>query len=285
MELLDDFIAPELDNFEIKRGVSTLQDQISCSFKGFINRLNIQEFNEPQIGLSRLEQGSLVHKILENFFNAIPSSSDLKKLPEDKLQEEINKHINSAIQLISQSNFKSIEKERLIKIINEYIKLEKNREYFQVIKTESESKVDVNGLQFSTRIDRMDQMKDGTNLIIDYKTGQNVSLSQLTGDPLDQAQLPIYAITNPVAGIAFATVNSKDCQFKAITKNKFDLPLSQQAIKRMPVWNEQVSEWELELNSASQKFQEGVAEVLPTTNACDYCDYDLLCRFEKSSNN
>ena len=174
---------------------------------------------------------------------------------------------------------------RLIKIINEYIKLEKNREYFQVIKTESESKVDVNGLQFSTRIDRMDQMKDGTNLIIDYKTGQNVSLSQLTGDPLDQAQLPIYAITNPVAGIAFATVNSKDCQFKAITKNKFDLPLSQQAIKRMPVWNEQVSEWELELNSASQKFQEGVAEVLPTTNACDYCDYDLLCRFEKSSNN
>ena len=285
MELLDDFIAPELDNFEIKRGVATLQDQISCSFKGFVSRLNIQEFNEPQIGLSRLEQGSLVHKILENFFNAIPSSSDLKKLPEDKLQEEINKHINSAIQLISQSNFKSIEKERLIKIINEYIKLEKNREYFQVIKTESESKVDVNGLQFSTRIDRMDQMKDGTNLIIDYKTGQNVSLSQLTGDPLDQAQLPIYAITNPVAGIAFATVNSKDCQFKAITKNKFDLPLSQQAIKRMPVWNEQVSEWELELNSASQKFQEGVAEVLPTTNACDYCDYDLLCRFEKSSNN
>ena len=128
-----------------------------------------------------------------------------------------------------------MKSQRLIKIINEYIKLEKNREYFQVIKTESESKVDVIGLQFSTRIDRMDQMKDGTNLIIDYKTGQNVSLSQLTGDPLDQAQLPIYAITNPVAGIAFATVNSNDCQFKAITKNKFDLPLSQQAIKRMPV--------------------------------------------------
>ena len=110
MELVNDFIAPEIDNFEIKRGVATLQDQISCSFKGFVSRLNIQEFNEPQIGLSRLEQGSLVHKILENFFNAIPSSSDLKKLPEDKLQEEINKHINSAIQLISQSNFKSIEK-------------------------------------------------------------------------------------------------------------------------------------------------------------------------------
>jgi len=285
MELIEDWIAPEIDNFEINKGVNTLQDQMSCSFKGFVNRLNIQEFNEPQIGLSRLEQGNLVHKILESFFNEISTSSILKNLTEDKLQDQINKHIGSAIQLISQSNFKSIEKERLTKIINEYIKLEKNRKNFQVIKTESESKVDVNGLKFSTRIDRMDQMEDGTKLIIDYKTGQNVNLSQLIGDPLDQAQLPIYAITNPVDGIAFATVNSKDCQFKAITKNKDDLPITQQAIKRMPEWNEQVSKWKLELNSASQKFQEGVAEVLPTSNACDYCDFDLLCRFEKSGNN
>jgi len=285
MELIDDFIAPEIDNFEIKKGVSTLQDQISCSFKGFVNRLNIQEFDETHIGLSRLEQGSLVHKILESFFNEISSSSKLNKLSEAKLQELISKHIGSASKEISQSNFKSIEKERLTKIINKYIKLEKNREFFQVIKTESESKVDVNGLKFSTRIDRMDQMEDGKKLIIDYKTGQNVNLSQLTGDPLEQAQLPIYAITNPVDGVAFATVNAKDCQFKAITKNKHDLPISQQAIKRMPEWNKQVSEWKSELNSASQKFQEGVAEVLPTINACDYCDYDLLCRFEKSGNN
>jgi len=285
MELIDDFIAPEIDNFEIKKGVSTLQDQISCSFKGFVNRLNIQEFDETHIGLSRLEQGSLVHKILEIFFNEISSSSKLNKLSEAKLQELISKHIGSASKEISQSNFKSIEKERLTKIINKYIKLEKNREFFQVIKTESESKVDVNGLKFSTRIDRMDQMEDGKKLIIDYKTGQNVNLSQLTGDPLEQAQLPIYAITNSVDGVAFATVNAKDCQFKAITKNKHDLPISQQAIKRMPEWNKQVSEWKSELNSASQKFQEGVAEVLPTINACDYCDYDLLCRFEKSGNN
>ena len=285
MEQIYDFIAPGIDSFEIKRGVSTLQDQISCSFKGFVNRLNIQEFNEPQIGLSRLEQGNLVHKILERFFNEVPSSSDLNNLSEDKLQVLIKKHINSSIKAISQSSFKFIESQRLTKIINEYIKLEKNRAYFQVIKTESESKVDVNGLQFSTRIDRMDQMEDGTKLIIDYKTGQNVNLSQLTGDPLDQAQLPIYAITNTVDGVAFATVNSKDCQFKAITKNKDDLPLSQQMMKRMPEWNEQLSEWKLELNSASQQFQEGVAEVLPTINACDYCDYDLLCRFEKSGNN
>ena len=285
MELIEDWIAPEIDNFEINKGVNTLQDQMSCSFKGFVNRLNIQEFNEPQIGLSRLEQGNLVHKILESFFNEISTSSILKNLTEDKLQDQINKHIGSAIKEISQLNFKLIEKDRLKQIINEYIKLEKNRKNFQVIKTESESKVDVNGLKFSTRIDRMDQMEDGTKLIIDYKTGQNVNLSQLIGDPLDQAQLPIYAITNPVDGIAFATVNSKDCQFKAITKNKDDLPITLQAIKRMPEWNEQVSEWKLELNSASQKFQEGVAEVLPTSNACDYCDFDLLCRFEKSGNN
>ena len=64
----------------LKEVSATLQDQISCSFKGFVNRLNIQEFNEPQIGLSRLEQGSLVHKILENFFNASTIKFRFKKL-------------------------------------------------------------------------------------------------------------------------------------------------------------------------------------------------------------
>ena len=66
MTLIEDFNAPKITEFEIKRGVKTLQDQMSCGFKGFLNRLDIQEFNEPHIGISRLEQGNLVHTISYN---------------------------------------------------------------------------------------------------------------------------------------------------------------------------------------------------------------------------
>ena len=154
-----------------------------------------------------------------------------------------------------------------------------------MLETESASEVNIEGLKFSTRIDRMDQMASGTKLIIDYKTGKNIKASHLTGDPLKEAQLPIYATTNSVDGISFATINSNNCEFKAITKNKFELPISKQASNKMPDWDSQLTEWKSSLISASQNFQSGVASVLPAKNACDYCNYDLLCRIDKSSNN
>jgi len=285
MELVEDFIAPKIIDLEINKGVKTLQDQMSCEFKGFTNRLKLQETKDPSIGISKLEQGNIVHKILERFFNEIQSSSDLKQLTETKLDGLIDTHSELALKEIPQSNFKANEKERLKRIIKQYINLEKNREYFEVIETESESQVNISGLKFSTRIDRMDQLKDGSKLIIDYKTGKNVGLSKLISEPLEQAQLPIYAISNKVDGVAFATISPQDCQFKAITKNKYDLPMSSQSINRMPEWKKQVSKWNLELVTASQQFQNGNASVLPAKHACDFCDYDLLCRVDKSVNN
>ena len=47
MELIEDFSGPKIDNLDIKRGVKTLQDQMGCEFKGFTNRLNFQEINDP----------------------------------------------------------------------------------------------------------------------------------------------------------------------------------------------------------------------------------------------
>ena len=282
---IDDYKAPKIQEFTIKKGVKTLQNQMSCAFRGFAVRLDIDDFEAPHIGLSRLQQGNLIHKILETFFNEIKSGASLLKLTELELDNLIEKHTESATQNLPKSNFKLNEKIRLVKIIRQHIDIEKQRSDFEVIKTESTSEVNINGLKFSTRIDRMDRLANGDSLIIDYKTGKDVKVSQMTGNPIDQAQLPIYAVTNSVDGVAFATINSNDCQFKAITKNKSELPLTKQAINRMPEWDKQITEWTSILNSASEQFQNGIASVLPVKNACDYCDYDLLCRVKKSSNN
>ena len=282
---IDDYKAPKIKELTIKKGVKTLQNQMSCAFKGFAARLDIDDFEAPHIGLSRLQQGNLIHKILETFFNEIKSGASLLSLTELELDNLIEKHTESATLSLPKSNFKLNEKIRLVKIIRQHIDLEKQRSDFEVIKTESTSEVDINGLKFSTRIDRMDRLANGDSLIIDYKTGKDIKVSQMTGDPIDQAQLPIYAVTNSVDGVAFATINSNDCQFKAITKNKSELPLTKQAINRMPEWDKQISEWTSILESASEQFQNGIASVLPLKNACDYCDYDLLCRVKKSSNN
>ena len=284
-DYIEDFKAPKIIEPSIKKGVKTLQDQMSCGFKGFVSRLSIDNYEEPHIGISRLEQGNLIHKILENFFNEITTSTKLLQLSDIELDQLIKNHTDSAILKMPNSNFKINEKNRLVIIIREYISLEKQRDYFEVLETESASEVNIEGLKFSTRIDRMDRTASGAKLIIDYKTGKNVKVSHLTGDPLEQAQLPIYAITNSVEGISFATINSNNCEFKAITKDKFELPISKQASNKMPDWDKQVTEWTSSLTAASQNFQSGVASVLPAKKACDFCDYDLLCRIEKLGNN
>jgi len=256
---------------------------MSCAFKGFVGRLGIDDFDTPHIGMNRQQQGKLIHKVLETFFGEIQTGKELLELSDLALNDLIEKHIDLAILKTPKSNFKLLEKTRLVKLIKKYLALEKQRGDFEVIKTESTSEVDINGLTFSTRLDRMDLIENNERLIIDYKSG-TVAVSKMIGNPIEQAQLPIYAISNTVDGVAFAAINPSDCQFKAITKNKSALPLKPQAKSKMPEWDIQLMEWYSTLNSASHDFQNGIAKVLPTKNACEFCGYDLLCRVEKSPN-
>ena len=283
LQHIDDHKAFNIDDYSIKQGVKTLQNQMSCAFKGFVGRLCIDDFDNPHIGINRKQQGRLIHEVLETFFGDIQTGRELLELSDLALNDLIEKHIDLAILKIPKSNFKLVEKTRLVKLINQYLELEKQRGDFEVIKTESTSEVDINGLTFTTRLDRMDRLENNEKLIIDYKSGA-VAVSKMIGNPIEEAQLPIYAISNTVDGVAFAAINPSACQFKAITKNKSALPLKPQTKSKMPEWDIQLMDWHSALNSASDDFQNGIAKVLPAKNACAFCDYDLLCRVEKSSN-
>jgi len=280
---IDDYKAPNIDDYTIKQGIKTLQNQMSCAFKGFVGRLCIDDFDTPHIGINRMQQGRLIHEVLETFFGEIKTGRELLELSDLALNDLIEKHIDLAILKTPQSNFKLLEKTRLVKLIHKYLELEKQRGDFKVIKTESTSEVEINGLTFTTRLDRMDCLENNEKLIIDYKSGA-VAVSKMVGNPIELAQLPIYAISNTVDGVAFAAINPSDCQFKAITKNKSALPLKPQTKSKMPEWDIQLMEWQSTLNSASDDFQNGIAKVLPAKNTCEFCDYDLLCRVEKSPN-
>ena len=187
--------------------------------KVFVGRLCIDDFDAPHIGMNRQQQGKLIHKVLETFFGEVKTGKELLELSDLALNDLIEKHIDLAIHKIPKSNFKLLEKTRLVKLIKQYLELEKQRGDFEVIKTESTSEVDINGLTFTTRLDRMDHLENNETLIIDYKSGA-VAVSKMIGNPIEQAQLPIYAISNAVDGVAFAAINPSDCQFKAITKKQ-----------------------------------------------------------------
>lgn len=277
-----DACAPQLKNTAIKQGVQTLQDQMSCPFKGFVRRLQIQEFESNHLGLNRAEQGVLIHKILETIFTEISTAKELKELSDESINRLVESHTQNAIGTTDQ-NYQTIEKDRITRVIKQYLLLEEQRTDFTVVATESVVEVCIEGLSFTTKLDRMDQLENGDKLIIDYKTGLS-ALSQITGKVIEQAQLPIYAISNEVDGVAFAQINASECVFKAVARDREILPSSKQAQTKMPDWDAQLSTWQETLSKASLNFQHGVADVLPEKNACNYCDYDLLCRVEKTLN-
>jgi ATP-dependent helicase/DNAse subunit B len=74
LELLSDAQANPLLDTQVNDGVSILKDRMACEFKGFTHRLNTQAFDNPHIGLNGMEQGNIIHLVLQYFYQEITIS-------------------------------------------------------------------------------------------------------------------------------------------------------------------------------------------------------------------
>ncbi len=279
MDNLTDTQSNPITDTQVNNGVSILKDQMACAFKGFTHRLKTRTFNEPYIGLSRMEQGNIIHKALQYFYQDIPTQKALLALDDNKLERLIQQKILSALKYYDESGFKNIEQIRVAQILHQFIAIEKTRNPFTVVSTEEEMHAVVSGLQFTTRLDRLDEMDNGDKVIFDYKTG-NPTVSHWCGEAIQEPQLPIYATSKDTQGIAFIQLNADKISIKGLSKDEESLP-KQSARNSCKEWDEQIIIWEKILNAASQDFQQGKAQVLPNKIACQYCEYDALCRIKK----
>ncbi len=275
LETIADNSAPALTNLQVKRGVNILKSQMACAFKGFAQRLEIEVFQPPHIGFNRAEQGNLTHKVLENFYQTIRSQTALLKLSEPDLQSLITNAIEQVLSF-SRSSFAPIEKARLSHLMTQFTNAEKTRPDFSIIATEQTHQADIAGLRFTTRIDRIDTL-DGEPLIFDYKIGKP-QVSHWCGANIQEPQLPIYALNQDVAGIAFIELSADKITYKGLSKNTTTLF---KASRSCASWEEQRLLWRAQLTAASRAFQQGEASVLPVKGGCEYCPYELLCRVEK----
>ncbi|SMN10865.1 FIG01199495: hypothetical protein [uncultured Candidatus Thioglobus sp.] len=278
-ESLADIQANQLTDKQVHGGVSILKDQMECAFKGFAHRLNTQIFDDPHIGLDRREQGKIVHNTLQYFYQEITSQASLLALSDEALNTLIEQKIVLAIKHYADTGFKAVEKIRIKKLIHQFIACDKQRAPFTVISTEETINANIAGLKFSTRLDRLDEMENGDRIVFDYKIGKP-SVANWCGKAIKDPQLPIYAISNNTQGVAFIQLNADKVSIKGLSKDPDSLP-KQSSRNSCADWDEQKNSWQTILNTASEDFQTGKAAVLPIKTACDYCDYDALCRVER----
>jgi hypothetical protein len=86
-----------------------------------------------------------------------------------------------------------LEAEQLARTLAALLRAELTRAPFRVRAVEQRTSVAIGALRFDVRIDRVDELADGTLAIVDYKTSERATSGEWFGPRLRDAQVPLYA--------------------------------------------------------------------------------------------
>jgi probable DNA repair protein len=290
--------APEIPaGSHLKGGSSLLQDQSACPFRAFANhRLGAAGLEEPVSGVDARIKGIITHRVLQLLWQQIGDQESLLTMDGLELKQLIESTVSRELSAIKQQRpetftprFMQIEQDRLTELILQWLELEKQRAPFKAATLEQKEKVNLSGLNIDVRADRIDLLEDGTKLIIDYKTGKNLSYKGWFEQRIEEPQLPLYSTIESakIAGVCLAGVNQPKLGFKGITEQSGVVPGVKEFAKNResadyPSWDGLKHAWKQRLELLAEEIQSGRADVLPKSpKECSYCPLPSLCRIHE----
>ncbi len=288
--IFNDGTAPAIKSQQkISGGADVIKQQAACPFRAFAShRLHARELETSTQGLNAKDRGIILHEILQTLWNEIESSENLKMMDDGALQTVINNHIDLAITKNApphhhETTYITLEKQRLNKIITQWLALEKTRPRFTVTTSEQDAKITLHEKELTVRIDRIDTLSDGSKFIIDYKTGVNNSPKKWFGDRPDEPQLPLYALIDPqnTAAISFAQLAAGNIRFKGISREQLNINGIDEETN---TWQEKLIQWRNTLERLAADFVSGDARTNPKHPAitCKNCAITPLCRIHET---
>ena len=281
MELFEDSKAGELPEGAISGSSAMLKNTAQCPFKGFaMKRLEARGVETPQPGLNARDRGSLMHKALQNFWLAVRTQQTLAGQSGQERMGAIHTACRTAVEEFRgpalSDRFIALEIKRLEKLLLEWLALEVKRPAFEVIETEKEIEITLSGVNIKGRMDRIDRLGDGREILVDYKSTLPPA-SSWQGDRMEDPQLPLYAVHRAadVAALTFAQLKTGLCKFQG-------LAAEEKLIEKVPAisgsWSGQLETWRANLTRYAEELRTGHALVSPTPKACEWCGLEALCR-------
>lgn len=198
-----------------------LETWARCPMRYFLQSvLDVEEFEEPEdrLDMSPLDRGTLIHEVLERFFEAAgprPPGQEWSDADRQLLREIAEQHCREAEAkgLTGKSLLWQLDREQLLHDLDEFLTFELVRRRdttFQFVKAEHEFGItpdavppviveleDGRRVAFRGKIDRIDRDAEGALRVYDYKRSQEKYYRQVDTDVVDRGtrlQLPVYAL-------------------------------------------------------------------------------------------
>jgi ATP-dependent helicase/nuclease subunit B len=296
LEVVEDHAAlPLLPDEILRGGADVLRLQAACGFRAFAERrLWSTELRQNEMGLDARASGTIIHRALEYFWNAVRSQEALKALPRVELDATIERSIDEALRKTAalsatpwDASYVDVQRARLRSLMRQWLEVEKKRQPFTVKLSERRfSDVRIGPLRLDVRVDRVDAGAEG-DILIDYKTGRAKPGDWLTDRP-DAPQLPLYAVLSEaerLEAVAFAQVRTG----KEMTLTGFattDGILTKRVkLTEAATLEAQVERWRDVLVSLANDFYSGDVRVRPKQypSTCAYCAQRILCRLNPAN--
>ena len=297
-EKYSDWQAPSVAaGSRVSGGSGVFRDQAACPFRAFARyRLGAQSVPPLEVGLSAAGRGVLVHRVLELIWRQLADSQALNGMDDPALQRLVARCVDRVVadetarspQLFTEK-FSQLERWRLSAMAMAWLSMERQRPGFAVVGTEVNASVELGGLMFEIKADRVDRLAGGGLMIIDYKTGKPTVADWFGARP-EQPQLPLYGVTQSdhVIAVAFGRVTRQGGKFyglgegNALPDGVDDFSSGKYALGNAD-WAACKHEWRTVLERLAGDFRQGVAVVDPKEGGatCQHCDVGPLCRINE----
>jgi ATP-dependent helicase/nuclease subunit B len=231
-------------------GAYTIDRYMTEPFASFAyGRLQVSDIAGVETGLSAAQRGSLIHTALQALFAEKPSQAVIGEWSRTDRRGRISASVDAAIGNYARQadavlrRVLALERDRLCALLEDLVDAELKRLPFTIQSVEHEIDYEYAGVRLELRIDRIDRLSDDTQLIVDYKTGQQKRLLNRSGDPLD-FQLVVYssAIDHDVGGLLLINVDSRSIHYSgASASGEWDARRADQWASRLTAWQGRVA--------------------------------------------
>lgn len=270
----------------VSGGTSLLANQAKCPFRAFAaHRLHAQSVSTLSTGPDASERGQIIHRIMELIWQQIESQQQLTSMTTHALNTLIDEAIHHALSphiknrpLSFPSLVQDVELTRLRRLVIACLDWEKQRPEFTIEALEKIFSINLAGIDFNVRIDRLDKLAADKKWVIDYKTSIPIN-KPWNEDRPEAPQLLLYALLDEtINALLFVQLKAGRLTCNGISEEATSVK-GLNGVKKNEHWSDQRERWHQQLTDLASEFRDGHCPPQPNrASTCDFCEFSNLCR-------